>query len=260
MPTVSRSVDRVFQIMGLFGSRRRPLSATEVRESLDMPHSSAVSLLSRMVSLGYLDQNANTKRFFPSLRLSHLCESVPDSITFGSLPAQLADAVHARTDETTSLSRLSDLFTLPVYVRSASYRGGHIVTPGCTGGLATQSVVGQVLLSLQSDSVLKNHIQRSEFWARRSRVSLTQHEAKVMQSVSKVRETGYLCAFDQLLPGIGVVSCPLPLTANGDPLAITLAGPSDRFHRNRDRILATLREEVDRRFGHSQLSIAQSAD
>jgi DNA-binding IclR family transcriptional regulator len=259
MPTVSRSVERVFQIMGLFGSRRRPLSATEIRETLNMPHSSAVSLLSRLVSLGYLEQNADTKRYFPSLRLSHLCESVPDGIARGSLPARLVDAVHARTAETTSLSRLSDLFTLPVYVRTASYRGAHHVTPGGTGGLATQSVVGQTLLSLKSDSELNYFIQRSEYWARRARVAITHDEAQVMRSVSKVRETGYLCAFNQLLPGVGVVSYPLPPSVNGEALAITVAGPTEQVRRDAEQILETLREEVDRQYNQSQLTIGEPA-
>ena len=84
MLTVSRSVDRVFQIMELFGSRRRPLSATEIRQSLNMPHSSAVSVLSRLVALGYLDQNAETKRFFPSLSMHRLCGAIPEAIAGGT--------------------------------------------------------------------------------------------------------------------------------------------------------------------------------
>ena len=233
MPTVSRSVERVFQVMDLFGSLRRPLSASEVRESLNMPHSSAVSLLSRMVSLGYLDQNDHTKRFFPSLRLNHLCRSLPDSVTFGSLPAQLVDTVQSRTEETTSLSRLYDLFTLPVYVHAASCPRAHVVTPGHTGGLATQSVVGQVLLSLKSDAELECHIEQSEVWARRSRVSVVQSQADVVRSVARVRESGYLCAFDQLLPGVGVVSFPLPQSATADMLASFQRSPGSAGHHRR---------------------------
>ena len=96
MLTVSRSVDRVFQIMELFSAKRRPLSATEIRQSLSMPHSSAVSVLSRLVALGYLNQNAETKRFFPSLRLHRLCESVPEAIIGGNPLAQLVDLIQSK--------------------------------------------------------------------------------------------------------------------------------------------------------------------
>lgn len=244
MPTVSRSVDRVFQILALFASHRRPLSATEIRQALRMPHSSAVSVLSRLVTLGYLDQNTDTKRFFPTLQLTHLCESVPDGIACGSLPARLVDAVHTRLKETTSLSRLCDLFTMPVYVRTASYAGAHHVMPGCTGGLATQSVVGQTLLSLKSNEELHYWIQRSEYWARRTRVTITADAGQVMRSVASVRSNGYLCAFDQLLPGVGVVSWVFRPQSESEPMAITVAGPTERIRRNAAEIIAVLAETV----------------
>lgn len=244
MPTVSRSVDRVFQILALFASHRRPLSATEIRQVLNMPHSSAVSVLSRLVTLGYLDQNADTKRFFPTLQLTHLCESVPDGIACGTLPARIVDAVHAQLAETTSLSRLCDLFTMPVYVRTASYKGAHHVIPGCTGGLATQSVVGQTLLSQKSDEELQYFIQRSEYWAKRTRATIAADSAQVLRAVAAVRESGYLCAFDQLLPGVGVASCALRPSAGGEPLAITVAGPTNRIRGNANEIIAVLRKEI----------------
>jgi DNA-binding IclR family transcriptional regulator len=239
----------VFEILALFGARRRPLSATEIRDKLNMPHSSTVSLLWRLVALGYLEQNAETKRYFPSLQLTRLCESVPGVIGRGSPEASLVDNVHAKTAETTSLSRLCDLFTLPLYVRPASYLGAHHVTPGCTGGLATQSVVGQSLLSHMTDDELDYYIQRSEYWARRARVSMTQDGTQVMRSVSSVRETGYLCAYNQLLRGVGVVSYPLPQSVNGEALAVTVAGPVEQVRRNAEHIVATLRNEVDRQYG-----------
>ncbi len=244
MQTISRSVDRVFQILTLFASHRRPLSATEIRQELNMPHSSAVSVLTRLVALGYLDQNAETKRFFPTLQLTYLCESVPDGIALGSLPARLVDAVHAKVGETTSVSRLCDLFTMPVYVRTAAYKGAHQVIPGCTGGLATQSVVGQTLLSLKSNEGLEYFIQRSEYWARRTRVAIAADSAHVMRSISSVRANGYLCAFDQLLPGVGVVSRAFQPPATGEPMAITVAGPTERIRRNAGEIIAVLIKEV----------------
>lgn len=257
MLTVSRSVDRVFQIMGLFGSRRRPLSATEIRQALNMPHSSTVSVLSRLVTLGYLEQNAETKRFFPSLRLNRLCESVPEGIVGGSLLARLVEGVHARTGETTSLSRLYGLLTMPVYVRTACYQGAHHVIPGRTGGLATQSVVGRTLLSLKPDAELRHFIQRAEYWARRARVAMTQDAEQVMRAVASVRENGYLCAYDQLLPGVGAVSYLLPPFADGERLAITVAGPTERIRRDALQIIGTLRDEIDTQCGRPLLPIGE---
>jgi DNA-binding IclR family transcriptional regulator len=246
MPTVSRSVDRVFQLMALFARCRRPLSATEIRETLGLPHSSAISLLGRLVELGYLEQNEESKRFFPSLRLSKLCHEVPDGIACGSLSARVVDAVHARVDETTTLSRLCDLSTLPVYVRTATYHGAHHVTPGCPLGLATQSVTGQTLLSLLSDEALDYFLQRSEYWAKRARVAVTQDAAQVTASVRRAREQGHLCAFNQFLPGVGVVAFALPQGAGSEPLAVSVAGPTEQIRANSEHILLAMHEEIGR--------------
>lgn len=253
-PTVSRSVDRVFQVLRLFAGRRRPLTATEIGEALEIPHSSAVSLLSRLVSLGYLEQNAKNKRFSTSLQLTVLCESLPNGVAYGSVPTQVADAVFERCGETTFLGRLSDLFTLPVYVRAATYRGAHVVTTGRAAGLATESVTGQALLTFQTDEDLDYFITRSEHWAKRARIGTTHSKAQVKEYVQRIRRDGHLCNFDQMLPGIGILSCPLPSTTAGEGLTITVAGPMDRIRAHVDLIVATIREEVERHYGHSDVT------
>ncbi len=240
MLTVSRSVDRVFQIMEIFSTRRRPLSATEIRRALRMPHSSAVSVLSRLVTLGYLDQNGDTKRFFPSLRLHRLCGAVPDAIIGGNPLADLVDSIQSRVDETTSISRLDGLFTMPIYVRSATHVEAVRVIPGLTGGLAMQSVVGRALLSTLSEVELTRYTERAVYWAKRARVGLPHDAEQLLRSVEFVREHGYLCGFNQLLPGVGAVSCPLPLLHDGEQLAITIAGTSERIESRGRSIINTL--------------------
>ena len=244
MLTVSRSVDRVFQIMELFSTRRRPLSATEIRRALKMPHSSAVSVLSRLVTLRYLDQNADTKRFFPSLRLHRLCGAVPEAIIGGNPLADLVDSIQSRVDETTSISRLDGLFTMPIYVRSATHSEAVRVIPGLSGGLATQSVVGRSLLSTLPAAELVRFIERANYWAKRARVGAPLDTDQLMRSIEFVRDHGYLCSFNQLLPGVGAVSCPLPTLHDGEQLAITIAGTSERIERRGRQIINSLLRDL----------------
>jgi DNA-binding IclR family transcriptional regulator len=241
--TVSRSVDRVFQIMELFAARRRPLSATEIHTALKMPHSSAVSVLARLVDLGYLDQNSETKRFFTSVRLHHLCDALPEAIVGGNPLAELVDRIQYATDETTSISRLDGLFTMPIYVRSAKHAKAWRVTPGLCGGLATQSVVGRTLLSKQSDADLRRFIENANHWASRTRGSPSEAE-QVLRAVDFVREHGYLCRYNLLLPGVGAISCPLAAGGAGDHLAVTVAGSVERIQLRGRQIITALLQEV----------------
>ncbi len=255
--TVSRSVDRVFQILELFAARRRPLSATEIRQALLIPHSSAVSVLSRLVALGYLDQNVETKRFFPSLSLHRLCEAVPESIIAGNPIAQLADGVQCRVDETTTISRLHDLFTMPIYVRTAIHASAARVIPGLSGGLATLSVVGRTLLSRLPDPELARFMERATYWAARARVTVSPDQDQLMRTIEFVRQHGYLCSFNLLLPGIGAVSCPLPVTNEGEQLAITVSGTTERIERRSEHIINTLLGEMKNFRGHDIVATPQ---
>ena len=244
MLTVSRSVDRVFQIMELFATLRRPLSATEIRRALRIPHSSAVSVLSRLVTLSYLDQNLETKRFFPSLRLHRLCGAVPEAIIGGNPLADLVDSIQSRVDETTSISRLDGLFTMPIYVRSATHADAVRVIPGFSGGLATQSVVGRALLSTLPDADLARFIERADYWAKRARVAVSPEGESLMHAIQSVRKNGYLCSFNQLLPGVGAISCPLTLLHEGEQLTITVAGTTQRIERRGRQIINTLLRDL----------------
>jgi DNA-binding IclR family transcriptional regulator len=252
MLTVSRSVDRVFQIMELFAARRRPLSATEIHQALNLPHSSAVSVLSRLTDLGYLEQHSETKRFFPSLRLRHLCMAVPDAIVGGNPIAELADRVQYATDETASISRLDGLFTMPIYVQPARHANAWRVTPGLSGGLATLSVVGRTLLSTLPAPDLERFIQRANFWGGRTRQGAMPEPQEVMRAIEFVREHGYLCRYNLLFPGIGAISAPLPDCGERERLAITVAGSVERIQERGRHIIKTLLQEV-RTLEHASL-------
>ncbi len=245
MLTVSRSVDRVFQIIELFAAQRRPLSATEIHQALRLPHSSAVSVLARLTDLGYLNQNSETKRFFPSLRLRRLCGSVPEAVVRGNPIASMADRIQCAVDETTTISRLDGLFTLPVYVRSASHASAWSVDPGLPGGLATHSVVGRTLLSMLGETELRQFIQRAHQWAVRTRHGTLPESQELFRAIEFVREHGFLCRFHLLFQGIGAISAPLPRIGDGERLAVTVAGSVERMQRRGRQIIHTLIQEVN---------------
>jgi IclR family pca regulon transcriptional regulator len=244
MLTISRSVDRVFQVIQLFTERRRPLSAADVRHALNLPHSSTISLLSRLVTLGYLDQNPETRRFYPSLRLHHLFDMLPKAVFRGNRFAMLADAVQSKLHETTSISRLNDVFTLPIYSQAAAHVDAVRVIPGLNGGLATQSVVGRTLLSMLPDTKISSLIERAAFWAQRAGVEASQDRDQIMRNVKFTREHGYLCGNNSLQADVGAVSCPLPWAYEGEQLVISVAGKAERIQRDGQHISNTLLREV----------------
>jgi DNA-binding IclR family transcriptional regulator len=244
MLTISRSVERVFQVIQLFTEKRRPLSAADIRHALHLPHSSTISLLTRLVSLGYLDYHLETRSFYPSLRLHHLCDTLPKAVFRGNRFAMLADAVQSKLNETTSINRLSDLFTLPIYARPAVHADALRVVPGVNGGLATLSVAGRTLLSMLPDERITALIDRTTHWARRAGVQANPDRDQIMRNVQFARKYGYLSGSNAPTTGVAAVSCPLPWAFEGEQLVITVAGTAARIERGGQHISNTLLREV----------------
>jgi DNA-binding IclR family transcriptional regulator len=244
MLTVSRSVDRVFGIIDLFTKRRRPLSATEIKQALNLPHSSTVAILTRLVDLGYFEQNPDTKKFFPSSRLSQLLQALPESIVGGNPIAQLVEAIQAITEETTSVSRLNDIFTVPICVRSAKHAEALRVIPGLPSGLAILSVVGRTLLSTLPDDEIERVISRSVYWARRAGSDVMADGENALKAIEFVRQHGYLCSFNALWPGVGTVSCPLLHADNSERLAISVGGTAQRIEHHGRQIISVVLKNV----------------
>jgi hypothetical protein len=73
---------------------------------------------------------------------------------------------------------------------------------------------------------------------------LTCDTTQVMRSINLVRAQGYLCSYNQLLPGVGAIACPLPTPPGGERLAITVAGAADRIEARAAYIISTLLREV----------------
>src|SRR6056297_1131579 len=67
-----KSADRVMSIMEFFRERRRPATAREIANALDIPRSSVNVLLRSQITMGYLRYDEQTLTYFPTLKLFQL--------------------------------------------------------------------------------------------------------------------------------------------------------------------------------------------
>ena len=67
-----KSARRVFEILELFATVRRPWRAAAIAKQLSYPLSSTFALLRSMTAMGYLTFEKKTHTYFPSVRLLHL--------------------------------------------------------------------------------------------------------------------------------------------------------------------------------------------
>lgn len=247
MHTVSRSVERTFEVLELFKRERRPLTTADVRRGLQWPHSSTVVLLTHLSSLGYLRQDPHTLAYFPSRLLNGLCAWIAEAPTAGDPLTKLLDDVHAKVGETTSVSRRSGLFSLSVHVRSADHADAIVVRPGVTGGLLTLSVTGRTLLSTLPDAEIAALVAETNDWSRATRLGITHDVTALLRTARHVRERGYLYDCNMLIPDVAAVAFPLTAPGSDTPMALTVAARRPRLDAQGARLVVEV-ERLVRRF------------
>jgi DNA-binding IclR family transcriptional regulator len=258
MQTVSRSVERAFEVLELFRRERRPMTTGEIRRELQWPHSSTVVLLTHLNSLGYLQQDPQSLAYFPSRELHGLCAWIADAPGEHDPYGRLVREVFDRVGETTSLSRRAGLFSMNVYVRAPDRADAVSVRPGVNGGLMTLSVVGRALLSTLSDEEVAEVIDLTNTWARTSRIGLHHDKDAILRTVRHIRGRGYLYDCNLLLPGVGAVSFPLCGPGFDIPHALTVAGPVQRMEQRGARLVRDA-ERIVARFRESMSGVAAAA-
>lgn len=67
-----KSALRVLEILELFDAERRPLRVADVVDRMNVPQSSASMLLKTLVARGYMDFDAASREYCPSVRVSFL--------------------------------------------------------------------------------------------------------------------------------------------------------------------------------------------
>jgi DNA-binding IclR family transcriptional regulator len=243
---VSRSVDRVFELLEMFKVHRRPMTATEIRLALDIPHSSSIVMLARLVELGYLEVDTGTKKYFPSASLARLCGWITTAENESNPLARLVHAIYEQTGETTSLSRRAGLFSMPVLARMAEHPEGVEVRAGISGGLLTLTVVGRTLLSTLPDPEIAEVVRYTNSWARHNRVGVHHDLDTIMNTVRHVRTQGYLFNCNVLLPNVGAVSAPVHVPGEDGPLAVTVCGSTRRIEQQGHRLVQIVQREIAR--------------
>lgn len=236
-PDIVKSVGRVVDVLELFSRRREPLSATEICSELEYPNSSADALLKSLVSLGYLSLDTQSRRYFPSLRVTRLGEWIPGHLFTGEA-MMLLSSLHELTQETVTLSIQSDLHMQFIRVLPGTFPISLRITEGYLGPMFG-SAVGTAFLSQLTDKQIGRLLQRAKRTPKSvsKKVKLTE----VMEEVEETRERGYAVGYDRILPDTGAVAMPLP-THPGTVVGI--GGLATRIHRSEASIIRHMRGAI----------------
>lgn len=251
---VVKSAARVLEVLEHFAVTHVPSTVAEMSRTLGFPQSSTSKLLSSLERLGYLQHDAATRTYRPTLRVLLLGAWLHDDIFGEGSLVSAMDALRRRTGHTV-LVGMRQGFQVRIILVLRGLRSDAVqLATGTVASLVT-SAVGHALLAGDMEDQLGRVLRRANAEERdtRRRVALS----ALLEQIQTVRQRGWACRPSATLPGRGVVAVPLPRLPGQPELAIGLGASQSRLEVEQEQLGAMLTKaanELGQRVGARSLA------
>jgi DNA-binding IclR family transcriptional regulator len=233
-----KSALRCIEVLEFFAEAGRPATVGEIAERLKIPQSSTSVLLGSLVTLGYLRQDPNTRRFQATLRVMLLGSLTQgDVAVLGSLVSGMEDLRH-RTRGSVILAMRQSIHVRYIVV----LRGDNSTAKSFFMGAVRpvfQVAPGMILLAQETNAVIGRLLRQANAEASYSERQLALTD--VLRDVEQIRQQGWAHSPGGATPGTGLTSIVMPPLAGQPLLSLTLGVPMDEAFDRRTEIVSDLR-------------------
>jgi len=236
-----KSAERTLAVFEYFQTYRRAATVGEIAVALGMPQSSASMLLKCLLSLGYLEFAATTRKFRPTYRVAVLGSWLHSSLFDRGPLTDIAEAIGRETRETVSLGLQNGPHMQYVHIVTSSEAVQLTIQVGTLRPM-TCAAMGRMLLAPKPDSEIRAIVRRNNAEAADDAHRVLERD--FMVEIEEIRRQGYAESRGKMIPGANTIAMLAPLPADATPLAIGVGGPMDRIDARRADILAALRRHL----------------
>jgi len=218
--TVAKSI-RILELL----SQGNYLGVTEIGRELEIPKSSAHSILETLLHFGMVEKNTESGKFQLGMKLIELGNRAQIDLDICRIARPYMNGINMKTDETVYLTILQHDEALYVDCveskkRLRSYSGIGITAPlYCTG-------VGKAILAFQDPEYIDSVIKEKGL------PKFTEHtitdEDRLLDELSKIREQGYAVDNMEHEEELRCVGAPIYNSRGEVFAAISIAGPIQR--------------------------------
>jgi DNA-binding IclR family transcriptional regulator len=240
-PSAIKSAQRTLAVLEYFQTHRRAATVGEISAALGMPQSSASMLLKCLLSLGYLDYTASTRKFRPTYRVAVLGSWLHSSLFDRGPLTDIAEALGRETHETVSLGLQNGPHMQYVHIVSSSEAVQLTIQVGTLRPM-TCAAMGRILLAPKPDAEVRAIVRRNNAEATDDAHRVLERE--FMTEIEEIRRQGYAESRGKMIPGANTIAMLVPSPVDATPLAIGVGGPMERIVARRDAILAALRRHL----------------
>lgn len=242
MDKMVKSAVRVLDIFEAFEAQQRALTISELVDLLQIPQSSMSTLIKSLVARGFVEYDAETRRYRPSVRLAFVGNWVLGSTDVIARIHALAQRLHDETGETVLIGAENGLYLQYLSLVVSEHTLRFHLHPGLKRPIH-RSGLGLMLLSLKQDGEIGRIVRRynSEI------VDPTEEKAspsEVIEDAAKARMAGWFFSANRVVRGGASVATLLPLPRDHGMLAIGFGGQSHQLGQRVDELRDVLMRNV----------------
>ncbi len=237
MPTTVPAAARTMTLLEVFAREKRELSNSDLARLMDLPESSCSDLLHTLHELGYLLRTARSRRFYPTARLLAVAREISASDPLYAMGAEACELLRDKTGETGLCGRLENGVVKVLAFTEGRHPLRYMQNVGDKLALHV-SALGKAVLALGTPEEAARQLRLKPLrpLASGTITDLAALEAQVAQA----REQGWIWVENEGSDGLSALA--VAGLAGGEPLAISVAGPTDRMRAQRDHCLQALQE------------------
>jgi len=200
------------------------MRVSELAAVLGIPQSSASMLVRTMVERGYRDWASNSRAVQPTLRLALLGSWLDDQFSNAGGLHDMLSEIALRCEDTVLLGAEMGIRVQYVHVVQGSHPLRYDIKRGATRYLVDANA-GRVLLSLKSNDEIERIVTRTNAERTDRHIDRKSFHCEI----SRIREQGYSFGENLVIPGASVIAAPLRSGTVHRPLAVGIAGPTERL-------------------------------
>lgn len=225
-----QSLGNGLDVLELLVEADRPLGVTEIARTLSLDKSTIYRLLSTLAGHSLIYQEAETRRYKPSLKIVTLARKVINDIQLRSVAKPFLKKLTKLTGESADLAILAGL--LVVYIDhedtdaslNVQAEIGQISPPHCTA-------LGKALIVQYTADELRELYKEKELTRYTSRTITTLDE--LLPHLETVRKRGYALDEEEFNFGVSSIAAPIYDHRNKVVAALCISGPSIRITSDR---------------------------
>ncbi|MCL1961655.1 MAG: IclR family transcriptional regulator [Desulfovibrionaceae bacterium] len=221
----------------LFAREKRELSNSDLARLMDLPESSCSDLLHTLHEQGYLIRTARSRRFYPTARLLAVAKEISASDPVYTVASEAAELLRDKTGETGLVGRVEGGVVKILAFTAGWHPLRYVQSVGDKLSLHV-SALGKAALALGAPEEAARQLRLKPL--KKLCAGTITDLALLEAQIEQTRKQGWILVENE--GGDGLSALAVAGYVGGQPIALSVAGPTDRFRQNREPYLAALKE------------------